>query len=114
MGRKCAVVGCRGGYLKRKRNEGTEDESAAVAVFSFPNNPELKSGWIKFVNRADWVVTENSGICVHHFEEKHLKRGKRITLINDPIPTLNSASNGKPSLLPIITPIRKPPFTRIF
>lgn len=116
MGKKCSVVGCRSGYSKRKHDD--DGDCGRITVFGFPSNPELKCRWVRFVNRVDCVLTENSGICRLHFEEKYLKRGKRITLplVNNPVPTiiLNKEIISKPSLLPTSTPLRKPPTPRLF
>ena len=111
-------MGCRRGYAKRKHSGDDDDQNESIytPVFVFPSNPELKCRWIKFVNRVDWEETKNRGICILHFEEQYLKRGKRITLVDNPIPTIitNKEIISKPSLLPTSTTLRKAPTTRPF
>ena len=77
----CCIVSCRSGY-KRKKDENDNSSSSNPiykTVFSFPENTDLRSRWIKFVNREGWNPVGNSVICIDHFEEEFLKRGKRVT-----------------------------------
>ena len=121
MPKKCCVVGCRSNY-KRKIEECSSNSNHVTykTVFSFPdsNQLDLRNCWIKFVNRADWSPTENSVICIDHFEDKYLKRGKRITLnyCENPIPTIITNQNilSKPSLIQSTSALRKPPAVRIY
>ena len=57
-------------------------------------------------------------ICIDHFEEEYLKRGKRVALnySKNPIPTIitNTEILSKPSLIPSFIPLRKPPTIRQF
>ena len=119
MVKKCSVKGCRSGYALKKREEGETEVGKAVYVnvFHFPSDPDLKHRWIQFTARAEWKPTEHSGICVHHFEEKYLKRSKRVTLNYEmnTVPTIitNPELLSKPSLQPSInTSFRKPPTKR--
>ena len=55
------------------------------------DNPELRQRWIRFINRADWKPTKHSRICENHFEEKFLRRDKRLRLVSkelNPVPTI--------------------------
>lgn len=111
----CALVECHTGYkCKKKSDVENPVETEKYALFGFPdaeNNKELRNIWIRFVRREDFNP-KHSGICAKHFEEKFLKRGKRVTLrweLN-PVPTIYSLNNNIPqSLLPTPVNIRKPP-----
>ena len=45
----------------------------------FHEDQELKWKWIYFVNRKDWLPTAHSVICIHHFEERFIKRCKKMS-----------------------------------
>ena len=96
MGKKCSMVGCRSGYARY--GDGNKFKN----VFSFPDNPDLNTRWIQFVNHAQWKPTEHSGICIDHFEEQFLKRGIRVTLNYKMYPVstiiINHEILSKPSL----------------
>ena len=86
----CAIYKCRTGH-KRKKDE--PQGVNAGAVFSFPpeeKDPELRSIWIKFVNRVAWVPSQYVGICIKHFKPSYIIHGDRDTLDrkNRPIPTI--------------------------
>ena len=113
MPKTCAVVGCRTGH-KRKKNE--PENANAGNVFDFPDeekDPELRSIWVKFVNRKDWAPSVYVGICSKHFKHDDIKQGEqRITLVrkNRPIPVIYDPENNIPkSLLPTPVILRKPP-----
>ena len=51
--------------------------------------PKLFATYRHCVNRSNWSVTQNSVICIKHFEEKFLLRGNKRTKLNwklSPIP----------------------------
>ena len=80
MPKTCAVVGCRTGH---KRKKGEPENVNTGPVFDFPEeekDPELRSLWVKFVNRVDWAPTAYVGICSKHFHSNDIKQGEqRIT-----------------------------------
>lgn len=106
MVNKCVAFGCKTGY---KNHEN-------LSTFHFPHGkPDLFEKWTKFVNRADWIATKNSVLCIKHFEEKFILKGKRNKLnwSLHPIPTIHSPLvNIKPSLLPTSNTMRKAPKDR--
>ena len=108
MVNKCVAFGCKTGYRNTEQ----------ISTFRFPHGkPDLNIKWIKFVNRADWNVSKNSVLCVNHFEEKFITKGRRNTLnwSLNPVPTIHSEIiNTKPSLLPTSTTLRKAPKERIY
>ena len=79
MPEKCCVVACRSGY-KKKKIDDTEEGFITKTVFNFPAEVDLCSLWIKFISRNNWKPSIFSGVCIDHFEEKFIKRGKRNTL----------------------------------
>ena len=107
---KCVVFACNSGYATCKEK--------GITTFLFPlEKPYLLQQWNRFVNRSEWVPSCNSVICIKHFEEKFIIRGKKNNLMwsLNPIPTINTKSALKrPSTLP--TPIipRKAPKLRVF
>ena len=52
-----------------------------ASFLHFHEDQELKRKWIYFVNRKDWLPTAHSVICMDHFEEKFVKRGKKCQLL---------------------------------
>ena len=97
-----------------------EQNTAVLTVFVFPDkNRKLDSwkAWVKFVNRKDFNVTNNTRICEKHFDDRFIRKGKqKNTLIRDlyPIPTIQQYSDTTPpSILPTPSPpARKPPVKR--
>jgi len=85
MVNKCSAFGCKTGY--------DSTESKNVSTFSFPlDNPDLIQKWIKFVNRTEWTPTKHSVLCIKHFEEMYIVRGKKKNLLNwkmNPFPTIH-------------------------
>ena len=73
MMNKCVIYGCK--YVSKAKKE------KKVSSFVFPfHKPDLRSKWIKFVNRSDWTPTSNSVICIKHFKEELVIKEKRKTL----------------------------------
>ena len=74
MVKSCAVVNCM--TNQRKQNGKVINIINKEVVFRFPNKdkkPDVFRKWVRFVNRQDFVVTNNSGICAYHFESKFVK-----------------------------------------
>ena len=93
MVNKCYVVSCYSNYSRHD----------VVPVFSFPVNKDLRSKWIKFVNRQNWIPTKSTVICAKHFQEKYLKHGEqakrfRLTKKLKPIPTIYPSVIAKSSI----------------
>ena len=83
-----------------------------VLTFSFPlGKSDLIEKCIKFVNRKNWFPTKNSVLCIKHFEDRYILKGKRNKLNWNlqPILTIHSEKIIKPSLLPTQTDFRKTP-----
>jgi hypothetical protein len=134
MPRKCIVFGCRSGYKTTKGEKAAgQGNYVKKTVFGFPDEFDLYCRWVKFANRnnvelpsrnEDAATTSNaltdvdtSGICIDHFEEQYIKRGKlRNDLKYDlnPIPTIHISEKilSQPSLIPNVTIPRKPPTKR--
>ena len=91
MVNKCVVANCTTGYATGEKKPS----------FLFPEITELRSKWIYFVNRKDWIPTKCSVICIDHFEEKFIKRGKSRCKLRwelHPVPTIHPSSIIQPSL----------------
>ena len=107
MVNKCVVTNCTSGYAT-----GLKKPS-----FLFPEDSELRKKWIYFVNRKDWFPTKYSVICIDHFEEKNLKRGKsRCKLIWElhPVPTIHPNTILQTSILRTPTVSRRSPRKRAY
>ena len=65
------VTSCSSGYRTGQKK----------ASFHFNEPQELKRKLIYFVNRKDWLPTASSVICVDHFEDKFVTRGKKCQLL---------------------------------
>ena len=111
MFNKCSVFGCFTNF--QGHDAGT--------VFGLPNNEDLKSRWLKFINRSDLDPTSSFiFVCEKHFENKYFNKNnpQRIRLIKklNPVPTIypEKISAITPSLLPNISQPRKPPTQRIY
>lgn len=63
MGRSCCVPGC-------KSNYGVSDTSA----FRFPKNEDMRRKWLNFIHRDKFIVTNNTLVCIKHFEERFIIR----------------------------------------
>ena len=129
MPRKCIVYGCRSGY-KTTKAENTAELGTYIkkTVFTFPDDPDLCRRWLKFANREVLTIPSDSancnddnscGICIDHFEEKYINRGKicnRLDHNQHPVPTIqtNEIVLSKPSLVPTVSIPRKPPIKRTY
>ena len=62
------------------------------ASLHFHEDQELKQKQICFVDRKDWLPTAHSVICIDHFEEIFIKRGKKMSTLvpwqMHPVPTI--------------------------
>ena len=72
MTKTCSVAGCNTNH--KKRVNGKSIISNPGTVFTFPNenkHGDLRREWVRFCNRKHaFVITNNTGICTKHFEEK--------------------------------------------
>lgn len=112
---KCCAPGCTSNY---KQSDGH------TTVFRFPKDARLEV-WKRKIPRQNLVITNNTRLCIKHFEERFIKRTfefndsegvRRIEqrnvpiLTNDAIPTL---FDGLPSYLSTqLPPKRKDPNCR--
>ena len=71
MVNKCLVTNYSTGYKTGQKK----------ASFHFHEDQELQQKWICFVNHKDWLPTTHSVICIDHFEDKFIKRGKGCQLL---------------------------------
>ena len=89
MVNRCVAFGLSCGY---------DSNSEKVSTFSFPlGKSDLIEKWIKLVNRNNWFHTKNSVLCIKHFEDKYILKGKRHKLNWNlqPILTIHSEKNNK-------------------
>ena len=115
MTKTCSVTGCRSN-LKKQSNKISIVTNKAT-VFGFPKqskHPDLYRKWVSFCVQKDFVLTENSGICSHHFNAEYIKVGKRKTLrwVLAPVPTNYGDLDIPHSVRPTPTHTRKPPTDR--
>ena len=109
MVNKCVAFGCSSGFHTNREK---------VSKFSLPlGKSNLLEKWMKFINRNDWFPTKNSVLCIKHFDEKFIFKGKGNKLNRDlhPIPTIHPEKLRKSSFfffLPTSTKLRKPPKLR--
>ena len=106
MPNKCAVAGCKTGYLT----------ASTKPMFKSPSDSSLREKWIQFLQRQDYSPSSNSSICIDHFEEKYLIRHPNRVRLNTslyPIPTIHPSSTPQSQAV-ISKPCRKPPTERIF
>ena len=83
MGWKCCVPECRSGYSDKKEYVG----EIKISFYRFPADPDLKSVWIRNIERPDWEPTPNSRVCSLHFKETDFQDGrkdKRLKWRKDP------------------------------
>ncbi|XP_022050826.2 uncharacterized protein zgc:153292 [Acanthochromis polyacanthus] len=66
-----------------------------VKFFKFPlYNPRKLKKWLVNMKWKDWTPTRFSVLCINHFEEQYIDRtGKSVTLREDAVPTLFSATD---------------------
>ena len=72
MVNKGVAFGCSSGY-------DTNSEKVSTLSFSL-GKFDLIEKWIKFVNRNNWFPMKNSVLCIKHFEDKYILKGKRNKL----------------------------------
>ena len=85
MPNKCAVTGCKTGYLI----------ASTKPMFKFPSDSSLCDKWQQFLQRQVFTPSSNSSICIDHFEEKYLSRHPKRVRLNAslyPIPTIHPSS----------------------
>ena len=102
---KCCIVGCRVNYTGGPKK----------SVFYFPQDEELKRKWIRFVNRKDWIPSKHSVICVDHFADEFITIHNKKSLLKlniSAVPSIYPTSTSSSSILPTISPARKPPTIR--
>ncbi|CAL1299448.1 unnamed protein product [Larinioides sclopetarius] len=93
---KCSVSACRGNY----------DEANKVAVFSFPNDENLRAQWLRAIPRKDFKVTKNSKVCEKHFKDGEVLRlstfyiEKTGETISAPMKRPKLKQNAVPSIFP--------------
>ena len=68
MVNKCCVPGCQSNY--KRKDKVTE----YVTQFRFPKEENRRNEWIKKIPRENLNVTNNSRVCIQHFEEKDIVR----------------------------------------
>ena len=76
MTKTCSVAGCKTNY--KKRVDGVNIVTHPGTVISFPDevkNPDLRRQWVRFCNQKSFHITNNSGICTKHFDDKFIKEG---------------------------------------
>ena len=67
MFNKCAAPKCTSGYASNEKKQ--------IAKFHFPlKKAESKKQWICFINRRDWIATQQSVLCELDFEEMFTAR----------------------------------------
>ena len=64
MVNQCCVPGCQSNYKKKNV------EYKYVPIFSFPKMEDLRNEWKRKIPRDTLVVTQNSKVCMKHFEEQ--------------------------------------------
>ena len=67
MVNKCCVPGCQSNYKKK------DVEYKYVPIFSFPTKEDLRNEWKRKIPRNNLVVTQNSKVCMKHFEEQEIR-----------------------------------------
>ena len=68
MVNKCCAPGCKSNYVSKK---GT----TKVTTFLLQKKVDLRQEWLKKIPR-DFTITNNTVICVEHFEEDDIIRYK--------------------------------------
>ena len=98
---KCCVADCKSNY------DSTEEK---VATFAFPNEPDIRSRWTRFVNRKDWEPG-NARICSKHFEPMYINVGAgpdgrtRLKKNLKPVPTILDPNK---KLSPVVSHMKAP------
>ncbi|XP_077489629.1 uncharacterized protein LOC144100614 [Amblyomma americanum] len=64
MPNKCCVPQCRGNYKTGPK----------VHVFKFPQDKALQQSWIRAIPRKNFVPSEHSRVCEHHFTDDDIVR----------------------------------------
>ena len=71
----CAAIGC----FQREKSSGPH-------FFRFPQDPFLRTRWLKAIGRPD-LNPKNQRICDHHFDPSLIfKYGQRVRLVTGAVP----------------------------
>ena len=95
MGFKCCVPGCSSGYAS--------DNSTDVSMHKFPNDDVRKQQWLRCINRADFIPTNNSRVCSKHFIENDFKIQRQDSNV-----TRKRSNTGTPMTLRSLKEYAKP------
>jgi len=74
MPRKCSVIGCRVNYRKRKNDDNT---NSSVSIFRFPKETARIEEWLRKIPQENLTadkITDNMGVCEHHFDQRFILR----------------------------------------
>eukprot|EP00123_Amoebidium_parasiticum_P003020 comp14316_c0_seq1/m.10346 comp14316_c0_seq1/g.10346 ORF comp14316_c0_seq1/g.10346 comp14316_c0_seq1/m.10346 type:complete len:279 (-) comp14316_c0_seq1:133-969(-) len=112
MGKKCSVIGCKGGYQSELK------QGIKVTVFGFPNPKTEPERFAKFLNACgregdDGINSKCAGICARHFRECDIEsetawidsktnefksyKKDRVCLRAGAVPTLNIHNSNEPT-----------------
>ncbi len=73
MPRRCCVPNCNSGYTYKP---GCEEK---VRMFS-TNDVKRQQKWTQLIPRKDFKVTRHSYVCVKHFADEDIDKGKPIVV----------------------------------
>ena len=57
MGQSCCVPGCKSNY-----------RSSDTSAFRFPKDEVMKKKWIRCIRRDNFMVTDNTLVCIKHLK----------------------------------------------
>src|SRR6218665_2329236 len=76
MGKKCAAVGCKTGYVSETRRRAENGEK--ITVHAFPlSDAELCAEWVEALGRKGFAPTTHSTICSLHFRDDDFVKESR-------------------------------------
>lgn len=89
MPRQCCVPNCNANFDSTK---SSANRNVQRSCFKFPTDESLKQEWLRRLPRKSFN-TENTGVCILHFEEQYIKRyfinsTSRVRLEHGAVPTL--------------------------
>jgi hypothetical protein len=70
MPHRCCVPNCNSGYTYKP---GFEEK---VKLFS-TSDPKMQQKWTRIIPRKDYKVTRSSYVCVKHFADEDIVKGKK-------------------------------------
>jgi hypothetical protein len=97
MPNHCCVPICTSGYVRK------ETVKEKVAMFS-TRDKKMQKQWMKYIPRKNYIVTDKSWVCAHHFADCDIDKGYFLTVAGQQVFQERKKWILKPGAIPKIFP----------